>query len=53
MKTIIDKNTGQEIGATSIDYTPQYNEMLIEELRTDEMANPYFDFTTRIFYDKQ
>jgi len=53
MKTIIDKNTGQEIGATSIEYTPQDNEILIDELRTDEMANPYFDLSSRTFYDKQ
>jgi hypothetical protein len=53
MKTIIDKNTGQEIGAVAIDYIPQDNEILIDELRTDEMQNPYFDLDTRIFYDKQ
>ena len=53
MKTIIDKNTGKEICGTLIeDMEVLENEMLIDELRTEEMENPYFDFETRKFYNK-
>ena len=28
------------------------NEMLIDDLRTEPMENPYWDFEKQIFYDK-
>jgi hypothetical protein len=53
MKSIIDKNTGKLICATAIEIDVLENEMLIDELLTEEMENPYFDFETRTFYNKQ
>jgi hypothetical protein len=53
MKSIIDKNTGKLICATAIEIDILENEMLIDELLTEEMENPYFDFETRTFYNKQ
>jgi hypothetical protein len=52
MKSIIDKNTGKLICATAIEIDVLENEMLIDELLTEEMENPYFDFETRTFYNK-
>jgi hypothetical protein len=49
--TIIDKETGQELYAKFDDEVTD-NEVAIEELRTEYMENPYFDFETRTFYDK-
>jgi hypothetical protein len=48
---IIEKATGKEL------YYKENNvvldtEVAVEELRTEDMENPYFDFTTRKFYDK-
>jgi hypothetical protein len=40
------------ICATAIDIEVLENEMLIDELLTEQMQNPYFDFQTRTFYDK-
>jgi hypothetical protein len=51
MKSIIDKNTGKLICATAIEIEILENEMLIDELLTEEMENPYFDFNTRTFYE--
>lgn len=51
IKTIIDRETGKEIGAT-FENTCLDNEILILELRTEPMENPYFDFETRTFYNK-
>ena len=53
MKSIIDKNTGKLICATAIEINILESEMLIDELLTEEMENPYFDFETRTFYNKQ
>jgi hypothetical protein len=53
MKTLINKNTGQLICATAIDIELLEDQMLIDELLTEEMENPYFDFETRTFYDRQ
>jgi hypothetical protein len=53
MKSIIDKNTGKLICATAIEIDILENEMLIDELLTEEMENPYFDFETKTFYNKQ
>jgi len=58
--TIVDKNTGQELRAMfesdMLEANPmgrvESNEIAIEELRTEYMENPYFDFETRKFSDK-
>ena len=51
LKTVIDKETGQELRAQFHDVIAD-NEMLIEVLRTEPMENPYWDFDNNIFYDK-
>ena len=51
LKTVIDKETGQELRAQFHD-TIAENEMLIEALRTEPMENPYWNFENEIFYDK-
>ena len=52
MKSIIDKNTGKLICATAIEIEVLENEMLIDELLTEEMENPHFNFETKTFYNK-
>jgi len=43
---------GKELYCTDkIENLPD-NEIAIEELRTEEMDNPYFDFETKEFYNK-
>lgn len=49
--TVIDKETGQELRA-QFHSTIAENEMLIDDLRTEPMENPYWDFDNNIFYDK-
>lgn len=51
LKTVIDKETGQELRAQFHDQIAE-NEMLIEALRTEPMENPYWDFVNEVFYDK-
>ena len=51
LKTVIDKETGQELRAQFHDQLAD-NEMLIEVLRTEPMENPYWDFENEVFYDK-
>ena len=51
LKTVIDKETGQELRAQFHDHIAD-NEMLIEALRTEPMENPYWDFENEVFYDK-
>lgn len=51
LHTIIDTE-GKELYATNDISDLQENEIAITELRTEEMENPYFDFETRIFYNK-
>ena len=51
LKTVIDKETGQELRAQFHD-TIAENEMLIDALRTEYMENPYWDFENEVFYDK-
>ena len=51
LKTVIDKETGQELRAQFHDQIAE-NEMLIEALRTEPMDNPFWDFQNGIFYDK-
>lgn len=49
--TIVD-STGKELYATLDITILNENQIAIEELRTEEMDNPYFDFETRTFYNK-
>ena len=51
LKTVIDKETGQELRA-QFHNTIEENEMLIEALRMEPMENPYWDFENEVFYDK-
>ena len=51
LKTVIDKETGQELRAQFNDQIAE-NEMLIDALRTEYMENPYWNFENEIFYDK-
>ena len=51
LKTVIDKETGQELRAQFHDQIAE-NEMLIDALRTEYMENHYWDFENEIFYDK-
>ena len=51
LKTVIDKETGQELRAQFHDQIAE-NEMLIDVLRTEYMENPYWDFENNVFYDK-
>ncbi len=51
MYAIIEKETGREL------YYKADNEVLdteiaVEELRTEDMVNPHFNFITREYYDK-
>ena len=51
LKTVIDKETGQELRAQFNDQIAE-NEMFIEAFRTEPMENPYWDFQNEVFYDK-
>ena len=51
LKTVIDKETGQELRAQFNDQIAE-NEMLIDALRTEYMEDPYWDFQNEVFYDK-
>ena len=51
LKTVIDKETGQELRA-QFHYQIAENEMLIDALRTEYMEDPYWDFENNVFYDK-
>ncbi len=50
MKTIIEIATNQVVGAT---YSNECldTEILIDELLTDNLVKPYFNFDTRTFYE--
>lgn len=52
IKTVIETSTGKEICATYLNKCLE-TETLIEEVRTEAMENPYFDFKTRTFYNKE
>jgi hypothetical protein len=52
MKTIIDKNTGKVLYCSMVEVELLENEITIDELLTEEMENPYFDFNTKTFYNK-
>jgi hypothetical protein len=49
--TILEETTGKELFA-KFDDSVEAGQVAVTELRTEEMDNPYFDFTTRTFYDK-
>lgn len=51
LKTVIDKNTGQELRCQFHDEIAE-NEMLIQALRTEPMVNPHWDFDKQEFFDK-
>ena len=51
IKTVIDKETGQELRAQFHDQIAE-NEMFIEALRMEPMENPYWYFVNKVFYDK-
>lgn len=53
MKTIIDSNTGKVHYATNLDVFLFENEIEIDELLVDNFENPYFNFDTRTFYNKE
>ncbi len=50
--TIVDKLTGQELRGQFEGDNIAENEIAIEEVRTETMTNPYFNFETKQFYDK-
>jgi len=49
--TILNKD-GKELYATQDISNLKENEIAVEQLRTVEMDNPYFDFETKEFYNK-
>jgi hypothetical protein len=52
MKTIIDKNTGEVIyGTTKDEVELNSNEIVIDELLTENFTKPYFNLVTREFYE--
>lgn len=53
MKTVIDKNTGKVLYATIIDIDLLENEIIVDELVVDNFENPYFNFETKTFYNKE
>jgi hypothetical protein len=50
--TIIEESTGKELFA-KFDNEVEAGQVAVTELRTQDMANPHFDFETRTFFDKQ
>ena len=50
--TIVDKLTGQELRGQFDGDNIAENEIAIEEVRTEAINNPYFNFETKQFYDK-
>lgn len=52
MYAIIDKATGRELYYKA-DNQVLDSEVAVEELRTEDMENPHFDFKTRQYYDKK
>ena len=51
MYAILDKETGKELYYKA-DNEVLENEIAVEELRNEDMENPYFNFETRTFYNK-
>lgn len=50
---VINKNTGEYLYTTAIKIDLMKDEMLIEQILTENFENPYFDFNTKTFYDKK
>jgi hypothetical protein len=53
MKTVIDKNTGKVSYATVIDIDLLETQIMVDELLVDNFENPYYDFDTKLFYNKE
>ena len=51
MKTIVNKNTGEVLFTSAIEVELQENEIAIDELLIVSMIKPFFNFTTRLFYE--
>lgn len=49
--TIIQEATGKELFA-KFDNQVEAGQVAVTELRTEDMDNPHFDFSTRKYYDK-
>lgn len=49
--TIIEEVTGKELFA-KFDDSVEAGQVAVTELRTEDMANPHFDFETRQFCNK-
>ena len=49
---ILEKETGKELYYKG-DNEVNDNEIAVEELRNEDMDNPYFNFETRKFYNKE
>jgi hypothetical protein len=47
---VINKNTGEYLYTTSVEVDIMKDEMLINEILTENFENPYFDFKTYKFY---
>jgi hypothetical protein len=53
MKTIINKITGEFLYSARVEVHLLENEITIDELLTEYFENPYFDFESRTFYNKE
>jgi hypothetical protein len=51
MTTIIDKNTGELLYATSLDFDLQENEIAIAEILNENFVKPFYNFETKTFYE--
>ena len=51
LKIVINKYTGQVLYAR-MDEPTEENEIAIDDLLTEPMENPYWDFDNKVFYDK-
>jgi len=51
MKTIIDKNTGEVLYATILEFNDNETEIGVDELVTENFVKPYFNFETKQFYE--
>ena len=51
MKTVINNSTGEVLFSTAIEIHLQDNQVLIDEVLTENYVKPYFNSETRIFYE--
>ena len=51
MITIVNKNTGQVLFATSIEVPLNENEIAVPELLTEKFVKPFFNFQIKTFYE--